>query len=781
MIGVTSVNEISRLIDVSLVAFGLVGTTVPIAIGIAIMRYRLYDIDRIVSRTLSWTAVTGVLLVVFVGAVVGLQGLLAGFTQGQTLAVAGSTILAFALFQPLRRRIQQAIDRRFDRSRYHADLVVAALGDRLSHVVDLDALLGEIERVAEETVRPTSSVVWLRAGSKSSRRAWFVTMRGRSPSRITGMASFEFAHSNGSWPDPYRLRLPSRPIRKPRRRRRQSSRVRRSTSPSRIRSSPTFRPRPGRSTLRRLDLASPALERLREAGVALVVPLVTQGELIGTLNLGPRLSEQEYSSDDRRLLATLAAQAAPAIRVAQLVREQTAEAAERERYDQELRVAQLIQQQFLPRELPSLPEWQVAAYYGPARVVGGDFYDFIDLGRGPDRRRRSATSPTRGFQPRSSWPGRTRSFAPRRRAWSTPAASSRARTSCSSPEMPDNMFVTCLYRRAGPGDGPVRLRQCRSQPAMRPDGRRRRRARGRPGMPLGLLPGRTTTRPRRGSRPGDDVLLYSDGLVEAHSPDRRDVRLPAAARRPWPPNWLGSELIDDLLERLHAFTGPGWEQEDDITVVTLRRARAAEAWSPRLASAIDEPRRSRGVARLAPLVAFSLPGAIGDERLAMDRVAEAVAALGLAPARLERLKTAVGETVMNAIEYGSQGDPDVPVDVRVDATDAAVTVRVTDRALSGPVPGSRRRPISRPSSTAASGLAVGACSSSGSMVDSVECRPTTGSRRSRWSSPAAKTDHGGRHERALHGRGRGHRARGGDDPDARRCRYRRRPGSRRRL
>ncbi len=116
--------------------------------------------------------------------------------------------------------------------------------------------------------------------------------------------------------------------------------------------------------------------------MALVVPLVTQGELIGTLNLGPRLSEQDYSSDDRRLLATLAAQAAPAIRVAQLVREQAAEAAERERYQQELKIAQLIQQQFLPHELPNLPEWQIAAYYGPARVVGGDFYDFIDLGEG---------------------------------------------------------------------------------------------------------------------------------------------------------------------------------------------------------------------------------------------------------------------------------------------------------------------------------------------------------------------------------------------------------------
>jgi GAF domain-containing protein len=130
---------------------------------------------------------------------------------------------------------------------------------------------------------------------------------------------------------------------------------------------------PGPVDLSRLELESPAVTELHEAGVALVVPLVSQGELIGTLNLGPRLSEQEYSTDDRRLLTTLAAQAAPAIRVAQLVREQAHEAAERERLEQEMRVATLIQQQFLPRELPSLPQWQIAAYYGPARAVGGDF------------------------------------------------------------------------------------------------------------------------------------------------------------------------------------------------------------------------------------------------------------------------------------------------------------------------------------------------------------------------------------------------------------------------
>ena len=115
----------------------------------------------------------------------------------------------------------------------------------------------------------------------------------------------------------------------------------------------------------------------------LAVPLVSQGELIGVLNLGPRLSEQEYSSDDRKLLDNLAAQAAPALRVGQLVREQQAEAVTRQRYEQELQIARLIQQNFLPKQLPELDGWEIAAFYRPAREVGGDFYDFIPL---PDGR-----------------------------------------------------------------------------------------------------------------------------------------------------------------------------------------------------------------------------------------------------------------------------------------------------------------------------------------------------------------------------------------------------------
>ncbi len=111
---------------------------------------------------------------------------------------------------------------------------------------------------------------------------------------------------------------------------------------------------PGAVEIDKLNLDSPALKALKATGVQVVIPLVSQGELVGLLNLGPRLSEQDYSTDDRTLLNDLATQAAPALRVAQLVREKQAQDLERERIEQEMRVARLIQQTLLPKEQPEL-------------------------------------------------------------------------------------------------------------------------------------------------------------------------------------------------------------------------------------------------------------------------------------------------------------------------------------------------------------------------------------------------------------------------------------------
>jgi hypothetical protein len=136
--------------------------TLPICIGIAVLRYRLYEIDRVISRTLSWAIVTGTLLAVFVATVVGLQGLLDDLTQGGTLAVAASTLVAFALFQPLRRRVQHAVDRRFDRARYDGERTAAGLADRLRHEVDLGAVGVSLTGAVERSLRPTTVGLWLR-------------------------------------------------------------------------------------------------------------------------------------------------------------------------------------------------------------------------------------------------------------------------------------------------------------------------------------------------------------------------------------------------------------------------------------------------------------------------------------------------------------------------------------------------------------------------------------------------------------------------------------------
>jgi len=135
---------------------------VPVSIGIAVLRYRLYEIDRIVSRTIAWTAVTGVLVGAFWLLVVGLQDLLAPVTSESTLAVAVSTLAVAAVFQPLRRRVQGAVDRRFDRARYDGDRLALRFADQLRDEVGLDAISRELLSTVDLAVRPSGAGLWLR-------------------------------------------------------------------------------------------------------------------------------------------------------------------------------------------------------------------------------------------------------------------------------------------------------------------------------------------------------------------------------------------------------------------------------------------------------------------------------------------------------------------------------------------------------------------------------------------------------------------------------------------
>jgi serine phosphatase RsbU (regulator of sigma subunit)/anti-sigma regulatory factor (Ser/Thr protein kinase) len=410
-----------------------------------------------------------------------------------------------------------------------------------------------------------------------------------------------------------------------------------------------------------LELDSPALDELRRAGVRLVVPLVSQGELVGLLNLGPRLSDQEYSSDDRKLLDALAAQAAPALQVAQLVRRQETEARSRERIEQELRVATMIQQNFLPKELPDLPGWHVAAYYRPAREVGGDFYDFIEL---PDGQIGIVIGDvTDKGVPAAMVMAATRSVlrASAQRVVSPGSVLERV-NELMCPDMPAKMFVTCLYGVLETATGRFRFANAgHNLPYVHTSGGTAElRATG---MPLGLLPGISYEETEAMLEPGQTMLLHSDGVAEAHGPADEMFGFPRLQEVVGARGGRG-EVIDRVLTELGRFTGAGWEQEDDITLVALTRRLGIVSAAPGVGD-VD--------------VSFSIASELGNERQAAERVAEAVAGLGLAAARLERLKTAVSEAAMNAIEHGNESRADLPVEVSVRTVAGELVVAISDQ------------------------------------------------------------------------------------------------------
>lgn len=422
-----------------------------------------------------------------------------------------------------------------------------------------------------------------------------------------------------------------------------------------------------------IDADSETVDRLREAGVELVVPLIGQGELLGALYLGQRLSDQPYSTDDRRLLGNLASQVAPAMKVAQLVREQQVEAKERERIQQELQVAALIQQTLLPKQLPSIQGWHVDAFYRPARAVGGDFYDFIDLGE--DRLGVVVGDVTDKGVPAALVMATCRSMlraaAQRHESPSSVLADV---NDALVPEIPPAMFVTCLYAIIDTAAGEIVFANAgHNLPYVRTrDGVIELRATG---MPLGLMPGMDYEEKTYRLDTGDLMVLTSDGITEAHNPEGEmygfSRLMGKVAGRP-----KDDDMVNSLVGDLEKWTGTDAEQEDDITLVVVRRTRSAEG-----SAAVFHPGEEDQV-----LADFTLASIEGNERLAIEKVSAAVSALGLEPSRFERLKTAVGETVMNAIEHGNENRAELEVGVRVLVGRGRVVVTITDQGGDKEIP-----------------------------------------------------------------------------------------------
>src|ERR687894_709721 len=242
---------------------------------------------------------------------------------------------------------------------------------------------------------------------------------------------------------------------------------------------------------------------------------------------------------------------------------------ERERLEQELEVARRIQQASLPKEMPQLEEWQITPYYQPAREVGGDFYDFLELADG--RLGVVVGDATGKGVPAALMMASTRStLRAVAQTCESPGDALRRVNDPLATDIPSNMFVTCFYAILDPKSGSLSYANAgHDLPYLHRNGEAEElRARG---MPLGLMAGMSYEGGEVSLGEGGCVLFYSDGLVEAHDPQGEMFGFPklrALVAEHGEKRLLGNLL----LEELYSFVGEGWEQEDDITLLTLRHS-----------------------------------------------------------------------------------------------------------------------------------------------------------------------------------------------------------------
>jgi predicted ester cyclase len=246
-----------------------------------------------------------------------------------------------------------------------------------------------------------------------------------------------------------------------------------------------------------------------------------------------------------------------------------AEARERERIEQELQVARQIQQELLPEATPELDGWQIATYYGPAREVGGDFYDFLEF---PDGRLGLVVGDATGHgMPAALVMATTRGMLRAVvQSLESPGEVLARVNEALVADVPPSTFVTCFYSILDPKSGHLVYANAGHDLPYLWHGGAAEELRAR-GMPLGLMPGMTYEEKEITLKRGEGILFYSDGLVEAHDPYYEMFGFPRL-RALLADHGEERSLVDFLMEELSSFTGQSWEQEDDITLMTLQRS-----------------------------------------------------------------------------------------------------------------------------------------------------------------------------------------------------------------
>ncbi len=511
---------------------------VPLAIGISILRYRLWDIGVFVNRTLVYGLLTVLLTAVYLGLVLLLQPFFRAVTgHNSLLAMAVSTLATAVLVYPLRQRVQAGIDRHLFPRKYDAAQVIVGLSAALRDEVDLTRLTEQLERAISEIIQPASVFSWLR--TPQGFRVYLFDEGGNwadFPIWVNGVVPFD---------DPLVPYLTES--------------------------------REDITALETLKVNSGGLEQLRAAGVIALVLLRSRGELIGWLSLGPRTNQEGYSADDWQFLSLVAAQAGPAVRVAQLALEQQAAALEKQRLAQQLRLARLVQQTLLPHEWPEMPGWEIAGHYRPAQAVGGDFYDFLSFKDGRCALVIGDVS-DKGI-PASLVMAATRSLL-RSVAYQfiDPEEVLRRTNRLLLPDLPEGLFVTCLYAVLDPVTGRLTLANAgHNLPFCH--GAQGVAEIWATGMPLGWMPDATYEGRELTLEPGDCLLFYSDGLTEALNPAGDLFGVPRLEALLAGIQAGSSDVIERLLAELADFVGPQGP-DDDVTILALTRDPVLEVVRP---------------------------------------------------------------------------------------------------------------------------------------------------------------------------------------------------------
>jgi serine phosphatase RsbU (regulator of sigma subunit)/anti-sigma regulatory factor (Ser/Thr protein kinase) len=612
--------------------FGVFFSLFPLSIGYTIVKHDLFAIDVIVRRTYGYVLSTAAIVGAY-AAMISIVNVAFGAADAarSPLFAIGFALVVVFLFEPLHRRIQSFVDRTFYRQHYDYRTAIKSLSEAMTSILDPERILRTLAGAVVKEMVLENGVLLLPGPA------------GR---------GHEVAVAEGI--DPRALPMRSFPETDP-----LLGLVKESKSQvlgHDIALNPAY------------DGDRPQLQRTLEAlSSELLMPMLYKDELRGILSLGRKKSGKLFTPEDFDLLRTMLSQSAIALENARLFRENL----QKERMEEELKIAHQIQMGMLPETAPRLEGLAIAARTIPAREVGGDFYDFVEFGPAASGARLGiiiADVSGKGVSAGLLMAGARSTY--RVLLDGDPAvhevmndANRRLHQ-----DIRKGMFVALLYAVLDPRARTLTLSNAgQTQPILcAPGAEPCHIATDGDTFPLGIVPDCEYLDTRLALEEGSVVVFYTDGAVEAMNAAQELYGFERFLASVQARRHLGAtDLLDALFDDISRFAA-GQEQHDDITIIVARIGSATPQGEP---------------APMASETKFELhlPSALGAEKRAMEFAAEVAAKMGFPRERIDDLKTAVAEACINAIEHGNRLQATTKVGIRLTADAERLLVAVHDK------------------------------------------------------------------------------------------------------